>query len=616
MIKLDGGIVLPLPKKAKGFTKPDDVPRRRWDKEKEERWTRAYQHCLYALHNHFDLPLHSVVPRIAGKMLEASDPLHVALRFMGEMERQGYVKFDRGMDKRTVLPTKKLSSIDLCALGAPESAIRLPLTSERDVLRGAVPIRGGVANRENKRIASICKDMAKQKFRVNEFVFHLLVKFPPEALEPGAKYMYARTMDIAESFIGKEFMFPQFLDSRSRMYDDTTCGMSPQGADHEKSLCLPTYEEVLTDEGFNALVETAHGYSEIEWSVEDMASMARNPKGWEEVWKEADKPYSYMSCADLIRRYCDDPTKPLPAFIPLDGRCSGLQHWSAVIRSNAITRHLGMHKEEDSQDIYEKVASDWAESLEPEWRFMATRKTAKIPVMTWGYSATVMTSVEHMDKLFGAKQKWDSDLGEFVLVGDGLPRSVTAKKGGEIYKRLNETLGPLQAGVKWVCDSAGKISGKGNVEIRWPTPDGFTALQRKVKGEKRDLACRLSNGLMLELDILDFTKNIPNTAKHRSAIAPNIIHSLDATHLRMVAIRLAELLLPMIFIHDSFATHVNHRAVLYEIIIDTFIELYSGNYLAYLKTYWEAEYDVELGQMPPLGDWEPQSLRGLQRFFM
>lgn len=614
MIELDGGVVLPLPSKAKGFTKPEKETEYRWRIDKVDRWYRAYTHCLHSLPLHFHLPLHNVVPNLAKSMLETSNSMNVALRFMGEMELQGYVQFKKAMDMRVVVPTKKFLALKLDCSRAPESVIRMPKGRFSEVPRP--PIRNGISNPSNKKVVRSLEVIQKQQFELNDWIYDLLTEFPPTFNEVGSEYMYSRTMKSAESWRGKTFYFPYFWDSRGRIYTDTTCGFTPQGADHEKALVISTHKEVLTNDGFKALVEAAHGYSEIEWSVEEMVNMVKDPGGWKDTWSKADKPYSYMACAKLIAEYMVCPTRPLAAFIPLDGRCSGLQHWSAVIRSNAITKHLGMHSEEAELDIYEKVAEDWRNSLEPEWHFMATRKAAKIPVMTWGYMATTMTSMEHMDKLFGAERVWCPDICEFVTVGEGLDRAVTGRMGADLYSRLNETLGPLRAAVDWLCDCATAIAEIGNVEISWPTPDGFEATQRKVKGVTRDLDCVLSNGDRFQLDILYFDTEIPNTAKHRSAIAPNVIHSLDATHLRMTARMLGQLGLPMIFIHDSFATHVNHRKKLYDIIVDTFIDLYMGDYLSDLHSFWGMKYGVNLKTPPEFGDWKPQQLRGLERFFL
>lgn len=614
MINLDGGVVLPTPTRPKGFSRPSDIPQKRWDIGKLDRWQRAYTHCLYSLPLYFELPLHTLVPRMAKKMLEADDAFNVALRFMGEMELAGYVKFERGFDERVVVPTKKFLALSLDCERAPESAISFPKLTGEAIPNS--PIRGGIANSQNRSIATITGAMASQEFEINKFTLGLITKYPPVFDKVSSAFMYHRALQSANEMLDCKFKFPYFLDSRGRIYTDTTCGFTPQGADHEKAILIPTYKEVLTQDGWLALLEAARGYSEQEWTVAEMAQHATYPDQYLETWMLADKPYSYMACADLIRRYLIDPTKPLPAFIPLDGRCSGLQHWSAVVRSNAITRHLGMHIEEAELDIYEKVAKDWRDTLAEEFKYLATRKAAKIPVMTWGYNATVLTSMEHMAKLFGAKSVWCDESKAYKSDGNGLDKAATGRAGADLYQRLQTTLGPLQHAVKWVSDAAAKVAKAGNVEVRWVTPDGFSCLQRKVKGKRLQLGCRLSNNSEFNLEVLDFTKETPNTEKHRSAIAPNIIHSLDATHLRMVAIRLAELGLPMVFIHDSFATHCNHRATLYKIIVEEFVKLYSRDYLAGLKQYWENLYGIELADCPEMGDWEPESLVGLDRFFL
>lgn len=615
MLHIDGGIVLPIPRRARGFTKPEDMTDYRWKSGKRDRWERAYTHCLHSLPLYFDLPLHTVVPRLSKKMMEASEPFLVALRFMGEMEKAGYVKLKRGYNERIVLPTDKFLKLTLDCARAPSSAISYPIVTGLGKLPEA-PIRGGIASPHNRFVSSVTMDMAEEEFEINTFMLEVIKAVPPKFDKTSSAYMYKRAVASADVMAGLSFKFPYFLDSRGRMYTDTTCGFNPQGADYEKALVIPTYSEKLSPDGFKSLLEAAKGYSEQNWSVRDMARHADYPLETQDEWLSADKPYCYLSCAKLIQMHLDSPEQPLPAFIPLDGRCSGLQHWSAVVRSDAITAHLGMEEDEHKLDIYEKVAHDWKESLGPEQQHYATRKAAKVPVMTWGYNATMMTSMEHMKKLFGAKTKWNNDLGQYVTVDEGLERGVCGTLGADLYRQLQNTLGPLQDAVEWVSDAAVSIASLNNPEIRWPTPDGFTCLQRKIKGKPLDLDVTLDDGSRFQLDILDFTVSTPNSGKHKSAIAPNVIHSLDATHLRMVARRLGELGLPMVFIHDSFATHCNYRDKLYDIIVETFIELYSREYLADLKEYWEATYDVKLNDPPKLGNWNPSKLKGLERFFL
>jgi hypothetical protein len=609
MIELSGGVILPCGK-GKGFKKPDDVSANKWQELKPGMWKRCYEHCLFSLYGLFELPLHSAVPRMAKRMLEASDPLNVSLRFMGEMELAGYIKLTRGFDERIVQPTKKLLDLNISELKGPETAISYPRLVGQDLPRS--PIRGGVVSDSNEKVGGISNTMASEKFTVNEFIFNVLQKVPPTE---GSDLMFKRTMTTAEDLLGTEHCYPYFLDSRSRIYTATTCGMTPQGSDHEKALAQPVYKEALTEGGFKALCETAAGYSEKSWTAATMADHARN---WESnlEWLEADKPYSYLACAKNILNYLNDPSCEICAFIPLDGRCSGLQHWSAVVRSRAITAHLGMEEEEHALDIYEFIADAWMQTLPRDLMYLATRKAAKIPVMTWGYNATRMTSMDHIGKMFGAKQEWDVEQECYVTVGEGLERSMTSKLGCELYDCINDMLGPLTAAVEWVTKAAGVIAKADNTEIHWMTPDGFECMQRKVKGKELVLKCSLSNAKEFKLKIMDFTPPIPNSLKHQSAIAPNIIHSLDATHLRMVARVLEELGLPMVFIHDSFSTHCNYRDELYSAIVNTFADLYDMDYMKTLYTYWTNRYGVELDCPPELGEWEPETVRSLNRFFL
>ena len=616
MLELDGGIKLPMPVRAKGFTCPEGVGKTRWTGMKPDMWQRAYTHCLYSLHSLFEMPLHTVVPSIAKKMLEASDPMLVALRFIGEMELAGYIKLRRKKDERIVVPTARLINLCIASMEPPESVVVYPRVLGKDYLSKYIAVRGGKRNRNNIRTARVVNKMAEEVFTINEFILDLVERFPMESKDIRKTCMYQRTLHTAHKMVGESFRFPYFLDSRSRMYVTTTCGISPQGADHEKALVIPVYAEKLTEAGCVSLYEAACGYAEQDWSPWEMSLHADEPEKYLDTWQKADKPYSYMACAQLISMYAKDPKRPLPAFIPLDGRCSGLQHWSAVIRSNAITKHLGMHEEEHRLDIYEFIAEAWARTLPDDQKKYATRKAAKIPVMTWGYNATMMTSMEHLDKLYGQDKKWSVADECFMPTRDGLERKDTSQMGQDIYKSLNETLGPLTAAVEWVSNAAHAIGQEGHVDLDWRTPDGFECTQRKVKGKRRKLGIKLSNDDDMHLDIMDFTKELANPGKHKSAIAPNVIHGLDATHLRMVAKKLELLGVPMVFIHDSFSTHCNYRRQLYRCIIDTFIDLYEMDYLSDLKVQWESQYKVSLPDTPTMGDWVPESLRNLENFFV
>ena len=124
MLEICKGVMLPIPQgRVKGISRPENMNGLRWKEEKPEAWRRAYTHCLYSLPLHFELPLHSVVPRLARKMLEATDPMNVALRFIGEMKLAGLITLEKGFDERIVMPTKKFLSLELDCERIPATAI-------------------------------------------------------------------------------------------------------------------------------------------------------------------------------------------------------------------------------------------------------------------------------------------------------------------------------------------------------------------------------------------------------------------------------------------------------------------------------------------------------------
>ena len=70
--------------------------------------------------------------------------------------------------------------------------------------------------------------------------------------------------------------------------------------------------------------------------------------------------------------------------------------------------------------------------------------------------------------------------------------------------------------------------------------------------------------------------NITDKSKQSSAIVPNVIHSLDASHLTEVIISSFESdTSPILTIHDCFGTHPNKLDKLYEIVLLIFIKIYT-----------------------------------------
>ena len=119
-----------------------------------------------------------------------------------------------------------------------------------------------------------------------------------------------------------------------------------------------------------------------------------------------------------------------------------------------------------------------------------------------------------------------------------------------------------------------KLMVKLNLPLTWITPSGIKITQNYLKSKTTKLAIKLF-GVKKTL-ILRETIKERNNLKQINAIIPNIVHSLDASHLLNV-INSAESkgIVPVITVHDCFGTHPNRMAALQNEVKKEFILLYT-----------------------------------------
>lgn len=607
-------ISLPYPKGMKGISYPSS-----------KRWIEAYKICLEEIVEMDGNYVHAIVPNI-GKVLNKrltfiSDGNQVSNRFIGEMCDHGYLrvhkdyKFRSVEQERVITLTAKLSKL---TTGNIDSTI-MPRDASLSRRMLAPEIRRGVDTKSNKEIVRIVSNhTAKLRFNINNFIYSLVHKDGSNLLDDltilkddsaliikekkQKDRIRTRAFHSCDTLGQSTFWFPQFFDSRGRIYTATTAGISPQGADLERALIEPSFKESLTSGGFDALIETLNGYSDKEWSIQKMTYHGNNPEKTQEEWLEADKPFSYIANAKYLARYMEDKGVKLPSFIPLDGRASALQHWSALLGSNAVTSYIGMEEIEPESDMYEYYRDLVHPNIEDDTKWVMEgsigRKAAKKPVMTFAYGGRLSSTEEYIQKEFKGKAS-ESKLSDVSKV---------------LYNGLSELLVDIIHGFKWITEVASIIS-KGKDQVTWITPDGFIASQFKIKPEDAQVRSILANGYNFDTEFKNFDITTANPRGHSSALSPNLIHSFDACHLRMVARKMESLNLPVIFIHDSFSTHVNYREELYSAIKETFVEMYSSDWLSKLKDYWEYNYLVKLPDPPKMGKYDVTKVLKLDLFF-
>ena len=143
-----------------------------------------------------------------------------------------------------------------------------------------------------------------------------------------------------------------------------------------------------------------------------------------------------------------------------------------------------------------------------------------------------------------------------------------------VEESIREVVDRAAEAMDWL-KSVCKILSKQKVPTGWTTPLGFPVVQpyRKAVGKRIKLWFAGSR-LQLTLKVVG---NQIDGRKQTSSVAPNYVHSMDATHLMMVVNRLADEGVTDHFamIHDSFGVHACDVDEMHFIIRDEFIKLYS-----------------------------------------
>jgi DNA-directed RNA polymerase len=85
----------------------------------------------------------------------------------------------------------------------------------------------------------------------------------------------------------------------------------------------------------------------------------------------------------------------------------------------------------------------------------------------------------------------------------------------------------------WLKKSAGVILDSGKTEINWTTPSGFEVNQDLKKPNTVRIRSRIMGGAEIDVALADGFTAEPDRAHHKSAIAPNVVHALDASLLHL-----------------------------------------------------------------------------------
>ena len=414
------------------------------------------------------------------------------------------------------------------------------------------------------------------------------------------------TMEAVKRFKDRErFFIPWSFDYRGRAYP-IPAFLTPQDTDFGKSLIISADEAYITTDGEEWLAfqcATTYGLDKatmterLSWTNDNIPLITRvatDPIGNIGDWEAADEPWQFLAaCEEYYAVVTKRTRNTTRLFVATDATCSGLQILAGLARDRKTAQLVNVLPSERPQDAYKVVAEVAKPHIPSCLHHVWDRKSVKRTVMTIPYNA----------KPFSNRSYIRDALREKGVEIDKDDLTVTVQAVRDAMHTV--VPGPMSV-MKWIEDEVSKVIKEGATELQWVTPSGFIVHQRIMKKKVQRFDLQLLGRCQLSVATDD--KKEVDTARHKAATAPNLIHSLDASLLHL---SVKEFNKPIALIHDSVLTRAVDMGELSTIIRNVYMHLFAGH--DYLT---EFAHQIGAESAPPIiGDLQPETVIDSTYFF-
>lgn len=413
--------------------------------------------------------------------------------------------------------------------------------------------------------------------------------------------------------------FPCNMDFRGRIYPIPSFNF--QGDDVNKSLILfadvppcateDCYDWMLVEGANLAGVDKVSYDDRKQWvldNAEHILSVANDPTGdlW---WADQDSPCQFLAWCFEYKRMVEWMAAhgTIKGFktginVAFDGTCSGLQHFSAILRDPVGAQAVNLIPGDKPSDIYGIVAAKVNKVLEDDvingtsdsiakdkegneytkhgtrtlssiWlSYGVTRKVTKRSVMTLAYGSK---EYGFRDQIKEDTIKVDINENGDKSVFYGCELQAAGYLAKLIWQAVNTTVIAAVEGMKWLQDCARKVT-KNHQVVSWVTPMGLPVQQAYMEHKSICIFTRCA-GKQLRIYDNKITGEIDNR-KQASGVAPNFIHSMDAAHLQLTICNCCDMgIRHFAMIHDSYGAPLAQAQAMYDIVRKSFVQMYTEN---------------------------------------
>lgn len=410
----------------------------------------------------------------------------------------------------------------------------------------------------------------------------------------------SRILNIAKMFKDvKSFYFPLKIDFRGRIYTEPT-DLTYQGTSLSKSLLEYSKEvKVYVDDivNINYLYYygcNAYGYSKIsnndklKWVLENHSKILNFEEN--KMWLDAPDKLDFIKFCFEYKKLHNAKIKGLNYYyshliVNIDATCNGFQHIAMLLQDADLCNKLNLNNLTDKDKphdwylyVSEMVEYHISQSNDPKYNNLKNlkkipRSVIKKPIMIMPYNAGSATFKKEILNNF-TKKMINNEI-KYVLIDH--PNIILDYK--DIYLLMdiiqyviNKTYPKINKLVNYL-NTVAKISSKLKLSVKWDLPSGMIINQYYKNYITKEI---LINNRSTSIR---FFNNTIDAIKSKTALMPNVIHSLDATSLVLLINRLYKIPNFSNFssIHDCYATDLNHISLLKSHLTSAYINIYTHN---------------------------------------
>lgn len=468
----------------------------------------------------------------------------------------------------------------------------------------------------NKKIYDVVNYLNSLQFTINSDLLNYLDNEGSFLLEYYRETDYKNyinnciILDIARTYKTTPFYLNVNLDWRGRIYTKSFY-IDYQGSEFSLAFISLSKGEILSNEGkyylyiYGANIFNDNNISKkpfherYDWVINNLENIYSMDKNF--ILK-AESPTLFAAFCLNMKQLKRNPSYLIKFPVFLDATCSGVQHFAAMLLDQNLAENVNLINSKNKdvvKDFYSTLVPHINDAINNAWKtdvkannfknIKLTRKELKSIIMTKAYNVTTYGINEQLKSNLNKIPKKIVSKGKEITVYDYIvPASnkegfiildvyETEKMGDIISENIFNKYPSLHNIYKYLMNMS-KILVKLNIPITWSTPAGLELMQRYNLSDTQKVTINILG--KNKTAVLRKWNNNNDTRTEVQAIIPNIIHSMDASHLIEVILEWSTKSKYILSIHDCFGTHPNDMHNLTNLVRETFIKLYvTGDFL-------------------------------------